>query len=51
VYLGVNFDRSEAYRVAERSIDLTLQDWLQVDVPGALVIEADPQAITAEKLY
>ena len=42
VHLRVDYDGGEPRRVAEGSVDPTLQHWLQVDLPSGLVIEADP---------
>jgi len=49
--LGINGDGGECRRIAKRSVDLSLQYFPEVDLSGALIIEADPQSIAPERLH
>jgi hypothetical protein len=43
----IDLNRGEKRRIAERSVDLAREDWLQVDFSYTAVIKADPKPIRA----
>lgn len=47
----INLNRCEKRRIAERSVDLAREDWLQVDFSCTSVIKADPEPISTQQVY
>jgi hypothetical protein len=48
--LWIDLHRGEESAIPERAVHLTFEDGLQVNLPGAAIIETDPKPIIAEKL-